>query len=151
MIRAIVLDSTPLGLLVNRPGFRPADECRNWLRQQLEAGVQVHIPAIVAYELRRELLRIDSHESLSLLDGLIQAEADRYLPLTDIDLIRAAEFWAQVRKQGRPTADRFALDIDVILAAQALSLGLPADQFVVATENVAHLALLVPAKLWSQI
>ena len=43
------------------------------------------------------------------------------------------------------------LDIDVILAAQALSLGLPADEFVVATSNVEHLAVMVPARNWREI
>lgn len=71
--------------------------------------------------------------------------------LTDDDLLRAAELWALARKQGRPTADRFALDIDVILAAQALSLKLPDDQFVVATENVGHLGQFVPARDWRSV
>jgi predicted nucleic acid-binding protein len=61
-------------------------------------------------------------------------------------MIKAAELWAEVRKQGKPTADSQALDGDVILAAQALH----ADA-VVATENVAHLSLLVEAKHWKKI
>jgi hypothetical protein len=65
--RSIVLDSTPLGLIVNRPGFKAADACRSWIKVHLEAGVRVYVPAIIVYELRRELLRIGSGNSLTLL------------------------------------------------------------------------------------
>jgi predicted nucleic acid-binding protein len=140
-----------LGLLVRRPGFKPADECRAWLKHHLEAGTRVHVPAIIAYELRRELLRIASTPSLQLLERFLGAESDRYLILADAHLTHAAELWAAARKQGQPTADALALDIDVILAAQSLSLGLASDQFVVATANVRHLSLFVPAKVWHEI
>jgi predicted nucleic acid-binding protein len=151
MIRAIVLDSSPLGLLTRQPNFLAAEECREWLRKQLVSGIRVYIPAIVVYELRRELHRMNSASSLARLHTLLNAQPDRYRPLTDMDLNRAAELWADVRRQGRPTADRFALDIDVILAAQTLSLNLPVDQVVVASDNVGHLSLLVPAKPWREI
>lgn len=73
------------------------------------------------------------------------------LELTEAQLRHAAELWASLRRVGRPTADPLALDIDVILAAQSLSLGLPISDFVVATSNVGHLGLLVPARSWQQI
>ncbi len=44
-----------------------------------------------------------------------------------------------------------ALDGDVILAAQALTMNLPAEEMVVATTNVGLLARLVPAKLWQEV
>jgi predicted nucleic acid-binding protein len=150
-LRAIVLDSTPLGLIVNRPGFAPADECRAWLKKHLESGVRVHVPSIIVYELRRELLRIASAASLRLLDQFIHAEPDRYVSLTDEHLEKAAELWAAARKQGVPTADPSALDIDVILSAQSLSLKLHADEYVVATNNVGHLARFVSARTWKDI
>jgi len=54
-----------------------------------------------------------------------------------------------VRKGGKPTADPHALDVDVILAAQANSLG--KSNLVIATSNVAHLNRLVPAQDWRTI
>jgi hypothetical protein len=63
----------------------------------------------------------------------------------------AAELWAKARQRGVPTADPSALDIDVILSAQLLTAGLPSHQFVVATSNVSHLTLFVPAEQWEHI
>ena len=75
----------------------------------------------------------------------------RYLPITTDVMLLTAALWAQARQQGIPTADVKALDGDVILAAQALSLGLPATDIVVATTNVGHISRFVPADLWSNI
>lgn len=63
----------------------------------------------------------------------------------------AAQFWAEARRAGRPTADPHALDADVILCAQARLAIDEQDDFVVATTNIAHLSLFVAAKLWSDI
>jgi predicted nucleic acid-binding protein len=78
----------------------------------------------------------------------VNAAPDRYVPLTDDALRFAAELWAQSRRTGRPTADATALDIDVLLAAQALRLG---RSPVVATTNPKHLSQFVPAQLWTDI
>jgi predicted nucleic acid-binding protein len=72
-----------------------------------------------------------------------------YLPLTTQAMRRAAELWALVRQQGRPTASDKAIDGDVILAAQALTIG--SSSVVVATTNVGHLSRLVAAELWQSI
>lgn len=61
---------------------------------------------------------------------------------------RAAELWAQARNTGQPTAPDPAIDADVILAAQSLSLGTP---LIVATGNPSHLGRFVRAELWSNI
>jgi predicted nucleic acid-binding protein len=147
----IVLDSTPLGLILQKPGFGPADECRSWIQRQLNGGSRVCVPAIISYEIRRELHRLQNSRSLALLDAFIQAAPNRYVELTDAQLQRAAELWGDFRRAGRPTADSQALDIDVILSAQALSLNLPPSEYVIATSNVAHLGLLAPARPWQQI
>jgi predicted nucleic acid-binding protein len=150
-LRAIVLDSTPLGLIVNRPGHPVADACRAWLANHLQSGVTVYVPAIVVYELRRELLRIGSTASLAMLDRFAHAEPGRYIPLADEHLTKAAELWAISRRKGTPTADPLALDIDVILSAQTLSLNLAPPEYVVATSNVGHLSQFVSARRWQDV
>jgi predicted nucleic acid-binding protein len=110
------------------------------------AGRRVIVPEIGDYEVRRELNRLRARRSLATLDGL--AARFEYLPLTTVVMRLAAELWAQARQGGYPTAPDPALDADVILAAQALSLGVPG---VVATTNVGHLARFVPADTWQNI
>jgi predicted nucleic acid-binding protein len=97
------------------------------------------------------LIRGKLAAALANLDAFIAAQADRYLPLTTNQLRSAAQLWATIRNQGLPTADRHALDIDVILAAQALSLGLPSSMYVIATTNPGHLSRFVPADIWETI
>jgi predicted nucleic acid-binding protein len=147
----ILLDSGILSLAAQRPGVQDADACREWIVDCLKAGAKIMVPAIANYEARRELLRARKTAGVARLDAFIRAEADRYLPLLDADLLRAADLWAHTRQQGLPTADAKALDIDVILAAQALSLNLTPARFVVATTNIRHLSRFVPAELWENI
>jgi hypothetical protein len=85
------------------------------------------------------------------LDEFNSAEPDRFLRLGKKDLRLAAELWARTRQKGRPTADTHALDIDVILAAQVLNLKPKPTNVVVATSNLKHLSLFVPAALWADI
>ena len=119
-------------------------EIRDWLARQLAAGTVILIPEIADYELRRELIRLDRKRSLARLD-LMHTEL-QYLPLDTPTMRRAAQFWAQARQQGLPTADPKALDADVILAAQAEQAGA-----VIATENVAHIDRFVTAMHWRDL
>lgn len=96
------------------------------------------VPAIVYYELQRELLRAKKTAGIARLDAFVRAMPGRYLPLSDEALKLAAELWATVRQTGQPTSDRAALDIDVILAAQSLSFGPAPSQVIVATTNANH-------------
>ncbi len=148
MSRDILLDSGPLGFLTAPPSKKgePA-ACKQWLASLLSAGVRVLVPEIADYELRRELLRAKKSKSVTRLDQL--AAATGYLALTTVAMRKAAELWALARQQGQPTAPDPALDADVILAAQALTLA-PAN-VVVATTNVGHLARFIPAELWQNI
>ena len=62
-----------------------------------------------------------------------------YRPITTTAMLRAAEFWALLRRGGIPTAGDEGLDADAILAGQADSLGQPGDVVTIATTNVRHL------------
>jgi predicted nucleic acid-binding protein len=146
MTDAIVLDSTPLGILCHPRNPPKVMACRQWVDDCLAAGRRVIIPEIADYEVRRELIRTNSRVALSNLDLL--ALRLEYLPLATTAMRLAAELWAQARTAGRPTAPDPALDADVILAAQARSLNTPV---VVATHNPSHLARYVTAELWSNI
>lgn len=72
-----------------------------------------------------------------------------YLPITTAVMRQAAEFWAEARQKGYSTAGDKAIDADVILAAQAVTMGL--SDVIIATSNVGHLSRFVPADLWSNI
>lgn len=145
----VVLDSGPLGLVSNPKGQADALRCGIWLRSLLDSGVRVIHPEIADYEVRRELLRGGKVTGLRRLDVFKSTLV--YLPLTTSAMLLAAEFWADTRKQGRPTAPDDALDGDVILAAQAALLRETDRRVVVATANVKHLSRFVDARHWSEI
>jgi predicted nucleic acid-binding protein len=144
----LFLDSGPLGLITQPQRSHEVIAITDWLKECLRTGARVLVPAIVYYEIKRELLRANKAIGIARLDASVSATPDRYVPLTDDALRFAAELWAQSRRIGRPTADAMALDIDVLLAAQALRVvGSP----VVATTNSKHLSQFVPAMHWANI
>jgi predicted nucleic acid-binding protein len=144
---AVFLDSGPLGLLSHSRRSAVAVSCEQWLATLLTAGRRVVVPEITDYEVRRELLRIGRSKSINRLDAL--AQTTEYLPITTAAMRRGAELWALARQQGQPTASDNTIDADMILAAQALTLGTP--DVVIATTNIGHLSLFVPAELWQNI
>lgn len=115
------------------------------------AGRRIIVPEIADYEIWRELRRAGKLAGIARLDAFNTARADRYLPLTTATVRLAADLWAQARNAGVPTADIQALDGDVLIAAQALSLGLAPVDLVVATHNVRHIGRFVPASTWASI
>jgi predicted nucleic acid-binding protein len=150
--RIIVLDSGPLGLITHpQYGSPEVVEVTDWLSRSILAGCRMIVPAIVYYELKRELLRARKSRGLARLDAFVNATPGRYLPLSDEALRLAADLWAKSRQEGRPTADPKALDIDIIIAAQALSSGTPPSDLVIATTNPAHLSQFVTARYWGEI
>jgi predicted nucleic acid-binding protein len=113
------------------------------------AGVEVAVPEISDYEVRRELVRAGKTHGVARLDVL--AARARYVAITTEAMHLAATLWADARNAGAPTAAPAALDADVILAAQALTAGIAAKEVVVATTNVGHLSRFVNAQIWRDI
>lgn len=149
MIRAILLDASPLSLVTQRRGKSArADECQRWVAS-FARTTRIYVPEIADYEVRRELIRSGKLTGVGRLDRV--KATSYYLPLTTESILLAANLWAQARNAGVPTADPKELDVDVILAAQALALGLASDEFVIATSNPGHLWRFAPAELWEKI
>lgn len=149
MTKIILLDSTPIGLITNPKSTSLAIECQQWLQSLFNREYHVILPEIIDYEIRRELLRANRLKGIRRLN-LLKSELI-YLPITTEVMLKAAELWAQVRQQGKPTADNKALDGDVILAAQATLIGSDEHPSIVATSNAKHLSLFVDAKNWQDI
>ena len=151
MSQFLFLDSGPLGLLTHPQRSAEVIAVTEWVSRCLLSGKRVIVSAIVYYELKRELLRAKKPFSIARLDAFVSATPSRYLPLSDEALRLAAELWAKARQEGRLTADANALDVDVIIAAQALSFGPAPADVIVATTNPRHISQFVPAMDWQNI
>ena len=149
VIEAIILDSTPLGLITGRQDRIAPHDCRNWAIKALSLGIALYVPEIADYEVRRELIRAGKTAGINRLNAFLSLAT--YLPITTEAMRIAAQLWADARNTGNPTADVAALDGDVIVAAQALTLNSEEQNFIVASQNVRHLSRFVPAKPWQEI
>jgi predicted nucleic acid-binding protein len=118
-----------------------------WLARLVGSGVRVLIPEVADYEVRRELLRAGRRRSIERLDQLRVGLG--FVPISSDAMLRAAAFWADARRRGRPTAGNQSLDADAILAGQAATLG--RGDVVVASSNPRHIARFVPARRWQDI
>ena len=142
----ILLDSQPMSALSHPT---PDPDIIYWARRCQSAGHRIYVPEVIDYELRRELLRARKSVGIDNLNAL--KISFRFLPINSDAMLLAADLWATARQSGFSTSDPKKLDVDVILAAQALTLGVPASDLIVATSNVSHLARFVPADLWTKI
>ena len=145
--RAIVLDTGPIGLVTNPRLSSQGVACNQWLQSHLKAGNRIIVPEIADYEVRRELLRANKKKGLARLDSLCQRL--EYLPITTASMHQAAELWARARQHGQPTAGDKTIDGDMILIAQAKTIGV-AD-VMIATTNVGHMSRFITADLWQNI
>ena len=105
MAEFVLLDSGPLGLACGRPGSPAPDRCRRWIGDLLARGVEVIVPEIADYEVRRELTRVAAYPSLQRLDQLVAPGRLSYAPITTAEWRQATVFWAAARR-GVPTASR---------------------------------------------
>jgi predicted nucleic acid-binding protein len=151
----IFLDTGPLGILTNPNRPTATLDGLQWAADHLRAGNRLMVPSIADYEVRRELTRLNRPNSLLALDTWNSLPSDRYVPLTDAALRRAASLWARARNVGTATADGKELDCDVLIAAQALEYQaqhqIADSDIVIATVNVGHLAQFCAAVLWTNI
>ena len=147
MSRIVLLDSGPLGIVTNPKAASPlSQEGKVWLQSLPLKGYIVMLPEIADYEVRRELIRVGKTAGIERLDQL--KSQIPYRPLTTEVMLLAAQLWADARNRGKPTADRNALDGDVILAAQAILEVNAGNEVVIATTNVGHLSQFVDAREW---
>ena len=151
----IFLDTGPLGTITNPKKSLETLDMLKWAAKHIQAGNRIMVPAIADYEVRRELIRSGRAAGIRALDTWNATASERYIPLSDAALKRAAVLWAQVRNIGVVTADPKEIDGDALIAAQALEYqqenGILLKQIIVATTNVGHLSHFVPAKLWTEI
>jgi hypothetical protein len=145
----VLLDAGPLGMITNPKSSPENEACKNWLASLAYNGIEIVIPEIADYEVRRELLRAGKQRGIGRLNALKGMLG--YAPITTPVMLKAAEFWASARKMGRQSADDASLDADMILAAQAGATVRAGDQTVIATTNVRHLALFASARIWREI
>ena len=144
MANVVLLDAGPLGM-ISHP--RPSHEIAAWLATLISSGVEVVVPEVADYEVRRELLRAGRSKGVKRLDQLKTRLT--YLPITTDAMLKAAEFWAAARRRGSPTAHEQSLDADVILAGQAATYA--AQDVVVASANPRHLSRFVASQRWEDI
>jgi predicted nucleic acid-binding protein len=130
-----------------------------WLKQKIEEAenlteeeVQVNHEYLEELKATIDSFRPTGHklfsENLNELESLVD-----FLPVTQEVWRKAAQLWAESRRQGQPTADSKNIDADVIIAAtcQILQAEYPGQSFVVATTNVKHLSHFVMAQTWQEI
>jgi predicted nucleic acid-binding protein len=149
--RIILLDSGPLGLAANRPSNTKVRQCLTWLARLEMSGARIVLPEIADYEVRRELLRARVTGGIRRLDQLKSRYV--YLPITTPAILKAAQFWAEVRQQGVPTASPDSLDADCIVAGMAAVAGRQGDTVTIATNNIIHLSRFsgIDAREWLTI
>ncbi|MBG1262792.1 type II toxin-antitoxin system VapC family toxin [Nostoc commune] len=124
-----------IGCQVTHPKVNP--KVQQWLRSLGKIETVIRVPEIADYELRRELLRQGKQNSIDRLNKLSQI---CLIPLTPETMRKAAELWAWVRNQGKPTASNESLDGDVILAAQAIIQLKSFDEVIVITTNLKYIS-----------
>lgn len=137
----VLLDAGPLGMITNPKSSPENEACKTWLAGLAYSGIEVVIPEIADYEVRRELLRADKDRGVGRLDALKGMLG--YAPITTPVMLKAAEFWATARKFGRQSAGDTSLDADMILAAQAVDLSRDGDDAVIATTNAPYGATVI--------
>lgn len=135
------MDSGPLNEII-KP--QPSTDVIRWLRFIDKNRIAVRVPEIIDYELRREIVlqylvgKNDSSKSINRLNKYRKTE--RFIPINpSVTLTDACEIWAELRYIGQGTSDVKNIDVDVILAAQALSMKKDFDEVIIVTGNLSDI------------
>jgi hypothetical protein len=117
----------------------------------VQAGHRLIVPGIIDYEVRRELIRLGNQRALLRLNQLPKKLG--FHAVSSEVLQRAAHCWAEARLNGKPTADWHSLEVDMILAGHAATIGEQhsLEQVLIATTNVQHLRHFADARDWASI
>jgi predicted nucleic acid-binding protein len=134
----LLLDTGVLGQVCHP---RKHHDVRSWFRRAVREH-EFLISEVADYELRRELLRIDSRRSLARLDEL--ARELRYLPTTTATWRAAARLWATQRRAGQVSGE--GLDGDLLIVAQAQE-----EAAAIVTFNEKHFETLADALSWPAV
>ena len=130
----IILDSKPLGEICN-PFNR--DKIKPLIQFLRKSRIFLRVAEITDYELRRELQLQKLEKGINNLNKFKQKQET--IPLESESLLLAADLWAELRRDGQPTADNKNIDCDVIMVAQALKLKRQFEQIIILTIDVKDL------------
>lgn len=106
MIRVVVLDASPLGLVTRPPSNPVVLQINLWIAQCIQNSVRVIVPEIADYEVRRELVRTGNTAAVARLDAFITALPDRYLPVSTEAWRLAAYLWRRRAVAATPLPTR---------------------------------------------
>jgi hypothetical protein len=96
----LFLDSGPLGLITQPQRSHEVIAITDWLKDCFRADARILVPAIVYYEIKRELLRANKVVGIARLEAFVDATPDRY-----------ADRWKNQNGRHESSASRFALGI----------------------------------------
>lgn len=145
----VLLDSGVMGLLIHpiQAELKEANiqnkeilQCTEWLYALLARSVIFVTSEVSDYEVRRELIRINSRG----IDTLNKLRAERTIDFLPVDTRvweTASQLWAKLRQEGMATASDRNIDADIIIAAQwkILCEEFPGRGVYIATTNLKHL------------
>ena len=132
--RVVILDSKPLGEICNPINQEKIKPLIKFLKK---SKITRRVAEITDYELRRELTLQGLTKGISNLNKFKQRQ--QIVPIDSESLLLATELWAELRKEGQPTADKKNIDCDVIMVAQALQLRKQFEQIIILTIDVKDL------------
>jgi predicted nucleic acid-binding protein len=151
MKEIVLLDSGPLSKYSNPKSGKNNDLCKQRVNDLLAKGVEVKVPEVADYELRRQLklnkLLTQNTKGLERLDAVIRALGLVTLTSRAIDM--ATDLWAAVRKKQGKSDE--GIDADVLIAAQAILEAEHGDSVKVATTNKKHFDGIVPFLDWTNL